>query len=231
LNILANKQLAAARCFAVDYRPMSQAQESNGCVRVLGVDPAAAGPTGYSVVEVSGRHFTILRYGAFRVATKRQKESPGAVLCDIHALLCGLIREFSPTVVAVESIFNALNVRTALRLAEVRGVVLLAAAQHDLPVHSYSPREVKASVAGYGHADKRQMQLMVRALLSMPEIPEPADAADALAVALCHLQAEQARTRFGLPERETPAKPRSLRAADPSTGPRGKETRIGVVGI
>jgi crossover junction endodeoxyribonuclease RuvC len=114
-----------------------------------------------------------------------------------------LIREFSPTVVAAESVFTALNIRTALRLAEVRGVVLLAAAQHGLAVYSYSPREVKASVAGYGNADKRQMQLMVRALLCMTETPEPADAADALAVALCHLQVEQAHLRFGLPPEST----------------------------
>jgi crossover junction endodeoxyribonuclease RuvC len=101
---------------------------------------------------------------------------------------------------AVEGIFSALNVRTALRLAEVRGVVLLAAAQNNVMVHSYSPREVKASVAGHGNADKRQMQVMVQALLKMTETPEPADAADALAVALCHLQAEQRRARFALPD-------------------------------
>jgi crossover junction endodeoxyribonuclease RuvC len=77
---------------------------------------------------------------------------------------------------------------------------LLAAAQNNVMVHSYSPREVKASVAGYGNADKRQMQVMVQALLKMAEIPEPADAADALAVALCHLQAEQTRARFALPD-------------------------------
>jgi Holliday junction resolvasome RuvABC endonuclease subunit len=108
-------------------------------------------------------------------------------------------------------------------------VVLLAAAQHDVTVHSYSPREVKASVAGYGHADKRQMQLMVRALLSMAETPEPADAADALAVALCHLQAEQARVRFRLPEPKVLTKPRSLRGS--LRTPRGDETPIGVAGI
>jgi Crossover junction endodeoxyribonuclease RuvC len=79
-------------------------------------------------------------------------------------------------------------------------VVLLTAAQHNIVVHSYSPREVKSSVAGYGHADKRQVQEMVRALLTMEEIPEPSDAADALAVALCHLQAEQTRRRFDLPQ-------------------------------
>jgi crossover junction endodeoxyribonuclease RuvC len=103
--------------------------------------------------------------------------------------------------------------RTALRLAEVRGVILLAAAQHGLTVYSYAPREVKASVTGHGHADKRQMQMMVRALLSMNETPEPSDAADALAVALCHLQTEQARQRFGLPRTSALAKPPTRSAA------------------
>ena len=171
----------------------------NSCARVLGLDPAAAGPTGYGIVESDGRHCKLLHYGALRVAPARRSESAGAALQDVHELVSRLIREFSPTVVAAESVFTALNMRTALRLAEVRGVVLLAAAQHGLAVYSYSPREIKASVAGYGHADKRQIQLMVRALLSMQETPEPADAADALAVALCHLQAEQARLRFDLP--------------------------------
>src|SRR5690242_19281885 len=104
---------------------------------------------------------------------------------------------------AIESVFTALNMRTALKLAEVRGVILLAAVQHGVVVHSYAPREVKASVAGHGHADKRQMQLMVRAVLAMNQTPEPSDAADALAVALCHLQKEHARRRFGLPEQDS----------------------------
>jgi crossover junction endodeoxyribonuclease RuvC len=166
------------------------------CVRVLGVDPAAAGPTGYGIVEAEGRKCRVLHYGALRVAEKR-KESAGAALEAVHDLICDLIQRFSPDAVAVESIFSALNVKTALRLAEVRGVVLLAAAQHQVEVFSYAPREVKASISGYGHADKRQMQLMVRALLAMSETPEPPDAADALAVALCHLQAAESRHRFG----------------------------------
>jgi crossover junction endodeoxyribonuclease RuvC len=179
----------------------ANASEKSVSLRVLGVDPAAAGPTGYGIIESDGRRCRTLHYGALRVAAKRQKESAGAVLQDVHALLCSLMDEYTPDVLAVEAVFAALNVRTALRLAEVRGVVLLAAAQRGIAVHSYSPREVKASVAGYGHADKRQMQLMVRALLAMNETPEPSDAADALAVALCHLQSEQARQRLGLPDR------------------------------
>ncbi len=183
---------------------------------MLGVDPAAAGPTGYGIVESDGRRCRTLHYGALKVPGKRQQGCGGAALQEVHALLCRLIEDYAPDVVAVESIFSALNVRTALRLAEVRGVVLLAAAQHGLEVHSYAPREVKASIAG-GHADKRQMQFMVRALLSMTVTPEPADAADALAVALCHLQTEQARRRFGLPPQEKVAKPWSLAAAAGTT--------------
>jgi crossover junction endodeoxyribonuclease RuvC len=153
----------------------------------------------------------MLHYGTLKVAAGRRKESAGAALQDIHASLCRLMDEYSPHAIAVESVFTALNMRTALRLAEVRGIVLLAAAQHGVEVHSYAPREVKAQVTGHGHADKKQVQLMVRALLSMTVTPEPADAADALAVALCHMQAEQARRRFGLPDkRDGAAKPRAL---------------------
>lgn len=175
----------------------------SNCFRVLGVDPAAAGPTGYGILETDGKNCRVLHYGAFRVATKRQKASPGAVLHDVHALLCQLLEEFKPEALAVESVFTALNMRTALRLAEVRGVVLLAAEQHNVEVRSYSPREVKACVAGYGHADKRQMQMMVRALLHMQETPEPSHAADALAIGLCYLQARQLEQRFGISSRSS----------------------------
>jgi crossover junction endodeoxyribonuclease RuvC len=200
--------------------------EERGWVRVLGVDPAASGPTGYGIVESDGRRCRMLHYGALRVAAKRQKECAGAALQDVHALLCGLLEKFVPDVMAVESVFTALNMRTALRLAEVRGVVLLAAAQHGVAVHSYAPREVKASIAGHGQADKRQMQLMVRALLSMAETPEPADAADALAVALCHLQMEQVRRRFALSEASAFGKPRGARLAAASVATRSPLPRI-----
>jgi crossover junction endodeoxyribonuclease RuvC len=185
--------------------------ENRPSLRVLGVDPAAAGPTGFGVVESDGRRCRLLHFGALKVPAKRQKECAGAVLQDVHARICELISEFSPDALAIESVFTALNMRTALRLAEVRGVILLAAAQHGVLVYSYAPREVKASVAGHGHADKRQMQVMVRALLSMAEIPESSDAADALAVALCHLQAEQSRRKFGLPEPTAAANSRAPR--------------------
>ena len=181
-------------------------------IRVLGLDPAVAGPTGYGIIDGDGRRCRIVHYGALPGAAKRRSECAGSPLAGVHALLERLIGEFDPDVMAVESVFAALNIRTALRLAEVRGVVLLAAEQHGIPIHSYSPREVKASVAGYGHATKEQIQLMVRAILSMRETPEPSDAADALAVALCHLQMDRAKRRFGAtpaPERRVPSRPNS----------------------
>ena len=173
--------------------------ETNGIFyRVLGVDPAAAGATGYGVIESDGRRCRMLRFGALRATRKGPEHFPER-LHEIHSMLAALIEEFQPHGVAVESVFTALNMKTALRLAEVRGVILLAAAQRGIPVCSYSPREVKSSVAGYGNAAKEQMQLMVRALLGMSETPEPADAADALAIALCHVQSEQFRARLRAP--------------------------------
>lgn len=218
------KGVASGTAFAVKLWAMTTAAASRengstkGWTRVLGVDPAAAGPTGYGIVESDGRRCRVLHYGALEVTRGRIKNGEGTVLEQVHALLCKLIREFAPDVMAVESIFSALNVRTALRLAEVRGVVLLAAAQHGVEVHSYAPREVKASIAGQGQADKRQIQIMVGAILSMDTAPEPADAADALAVALCHLQMEQSRRRFGFPREKEPARPRPVEANMPSAG-------------
>ncbi len=184
---------------------------SSASLRILGVDPAAAGPTGYAIIERQGTACRVLHYGAYQVPPKRQKSSMGAALKEVHALLCELIQRFKPDVIAVESIFTALNIRTALRLAEVRGVVLLAGEQSGVAVRSYSPREVKACVAGYGHADKRQIQAMVKAQLGMKELPEPCDAADALAVALCHLQTDRLERRFDVRKSERPetARPRA----------------------
>lgn len=173
---------------------MSRKTNSNGrCLRVLGVDPAVAGATGYGIVECEGAATRLLRFGALRLPARATFP---ARLREIHRLISRLVEEFSPDAVAVESVFTALNARTALKLAEVRGVVLLAAAQAQIPAHSYSPREVKASVAGYGGASKHQMQQMVGSLLGMARCPEPSDAADALAVALCHAYLAQARERM-----------------------------------
>ncbi|HXU20170.1 MAG TPA: crossover junction endodeoxyribonuclease RuvC [Verrucomicrobiae bacterium] len=162
-------------------------------LRILGVDPAVTGATGYGVIEIDGSAARPMRFGALRLPSRA---TFAVRLREIHCLISGLVEQFSPDAVAVESVFTALNMRTALKLAEMRGVVLLAAAQAQIPAHSYSPREVKASVAGFGGASKQQIQQMVRSLLDLPDCPQPADASDALAVALCHAQATRARDRM-----------------------------------
>lgn len=163
------------------------------CFRVLGIDPAVAGATGYGIVEFEGTAPHLLRFGALKLPARA---TFAARLREIHNLIEKLVEEFTPDAVAVESVFTALNMRTALKLAEMRGVVLLAAAQAQIPAHSYSPREVKASIAGYGAASKQQMQQMVSSLLGLSSYPEPADAADALAVALCHAHVSHASERM-----------------------------------
>jgi len=162
-------------------------------MRVLGVDPAVAGATGYGVIEQAGSAHRLVHFGALKLAAKAPFDER---LREIHHLISSLVEEYAPDAVAVESVFTALNMRTALKLAEMRGVVLLAAAQARIPAHSYSPREVKASVAGFGAAPKDQIQKMIAMLLGLAECPEPPDAADALAIALCHAQAWRAKERF-----------------------------------
>jgi crossover junction endodeoxyribonuclease RuvC len=170
--------------------PKTNGNGNGAVLRVLGVDPAMAGATGYGVVEFCGARIRALSFGALRLPARALMPER---LRGIHSLIAGLLAEFRPDAIAVESVFTALNMRTALKLAEIRGVVLLAAAQAGVPAHSYSPREVKVSVTGYGAASKEQMQQMVRALLNLRECPEPPDAADAIAVAMCHAQSEKAR--------------------------------------
>jgi crossover junction endodeoxyribonuclease RuvC len=170
-------------------------------LRVLGVDPALAGATGYGIIEFVGSTPRLVRFGSFKLPARA---TLAARLYEIHSLIAHLVAEFTPDAVAVESVFTALNIRTALKLAEVRGVVLLAAAQASIPAHSYSPREVKSSVAGYGAASKQQMQQMVSSALGLTEVPEPADAADALAVALCHAHLARAHERMDAAISPTP---------------------------
>jgi crossover junction endodeoxyribonuclease RuvC len=182
-------------------------------LRVLGVDPALAGATGYGIIELVGSTPSLIRFGSFKLPARA---TLAARLYEIHSLITRLVSEFTPDAVAVESVFTALNIKTALKLAEVRGVVLLAAAQASVPAHSYSPREVKCSVAGYGAASKQRMQQMVTSALGLKEIPEPADAADALAVALCHAHLARAHERMEVAMAVTPgavASPAKIRSA------------------
>jgi crossover junction endodeoxyribonuclease RuvC len=194
-------------------RPAEKPKTISRGLRVLGIDPALAGATGYGIIEFIGSTPQLIRFGSFKLPARA---TLAARLYEIHSLISSLVAEFAPDAVAVESVFTALNIKTALKLAEVRGVVLLAAAQASIPAHSYSPREVKCSVAGYGAASKQQMQQMVTSALGLPEIPEPADAADALAVALCHAHVARANERMEVAMSLAPAtivSSRKIRAA------------------
>jgi len=161
-------------------------------MRVLGIDCGSTA-TGVGVIESDGRGYQVLHYGAICPARSRPF---GQRLDYIHRELEKLVERYRPQAIAVEQVFQAFNVKTAMQLSQVRGVVLLAAARAGLPVSEYSALAVKSSVVGYGRAEKHQVQRMVQRLLSLAALPQPEDAADALAVALCHIHTETTRRRL-----------------------------------
>jgi crossover junction endodeoxyribonuclease RuvC len=159
-------------------------------VLVLGVDPGTA-TTGYALVgEDAEGNAGLVRFG---VIETRAHEAMPVRLRSIHADVSELIRESAPEAMAVEELFFSRNVTTALTVGQARGVVLLAAAQAGLPVYEYKPAEVKQALVGYGGASKAQIQEMVRMMLGLAEVPRPDDAADAIAVAICHLHSQRLR--------------------------------------
>ena len=154
-------------------------------MRVLGID-CGTEYTGYGVVELLRR--TIVSCASSPVPSKFPRAIPCPRAC--RASLSApqeLIAQHRPDRVAIEDVFYAANVKSALKLGQVRGVAMLAAASAGLEVAEYSPLSIKSAVVGYGRAEKHQVQQMVTRLLNLAEIPEPADAADALAIAICHL--------------------------------------------
>ncbi len=162
---------------------------------VLGIDPGTA-LTGYGVVGQDGRgDFVLLSCGVFRT----QPTTPMPLrLRELFGDVQQIIDEFAPNEVAVEKLFFGRNVTTAISVGQARGAILLAAALRDLPVAEYTPAEVKQAISGYGNADKRQVQEMVQRTLNLDAPPHPDDAADGVAIALCHLQTVEYRRRVGL---------------------------------
>jgi crossover junction endodeoxyribonuclease RuvC len=152
---------------------------------ILGVDPGSR-VTGYGIVEQVRGELRAVDCGVIRPDAAAPASERYLV---IHDSLATLITQFHPDVVAVESLFFCKSASSAIKLAQVRGVVLLAAAEAGLEVYEYAPRRVKQAVVGRGSASKVQVQQMVKALLGLAEVPKPEDAADALAVAICHAQA------------------------------------------
>ncbi|MDO9533944.1 MAG: crossover junction endodeoxyribonuclease RuvC [Bacillota bacterium] len=153
-------------------------------MRILGIDPGLA-TVGYGIVEKKGDLFEAIDFGYISTSADSQV-SPR--LFSIYTNIKLLISRFSPDEMAVEKLFFCKNIRTALQVGEARGAILTAAAESTLPVFEYTPLQVKQAVASYGRADKKQVQEMVRLLLKLQEIPKPDDTADALAIALCHMQ-------------------------------------------
>ena len=152
-------------------------------MRVLGID-CGSRITGYGVIDTDGAECLLVRCGAIRA---KPSEPFPLRLKLIYNGIVEVIRELQPEVAAFESLFYAANVQSALKLGHVRGVSIFAAVEANLPVFEYSPLEVKSAVTGYGRAEKLQVQQMVCALLKLNVAPEPYDASDALAVAICHV--------------------------------------------
>lgn len=152
-------------------------------MRVLGIDPGIA-ITGYGLVEDRAGDLEALAYGDIR--TPAGDPLP-LRLRQLYEAIYLLIRDYRPDVAAVERVFFGRNVTTAFAVGQARGVALLALAQAEIPVYEYTPADVKQALVGYGSAPKAQIQAMVRMLLRLPEVPRPDDVADALAVAICHL--------------------------------------------
>jgi crossover junction endodeoxyribonuclease RuvC len=160
-------------------------------IRVLGIDCGST-TTGFGIIESEGRSHRMVTCGVIRM---RGQLGFSVRLKQIFDGLQELIQTHSPNVAAVEGVFYSVNARSALKLGQVRGVALLAAAAAGLPVHEYSPLQIKSSVVGYGRAEKSQVQQMVKVLLGLNRIP-PEDAADALAAALCHVHNSQTLHKF-----------------------------------
>ena len=151
-------------------------------MKVLGIDPGSQ-TLGWGVVEGSGLKYSLIDFGTVK-SSPRQSFSKR--LLKIYDELEKVIEKFQPDVLSVEEAFYANNVKVALKLGQVRGAILLLGEKSNLEIAEYSPRLIKQTVVGYGNAEKHQVQEMVRLLLKMKTVPQPHDAADALAIAICH---------------------------------------------
>ena len=148
----------------------------------MGVDPGLI-QTGFGIISVRDNQSTLIDYG---IITPSPKDNLSHRLLTIFNDVCKIITDFAPQVFAIEDIFYGKNIKSAMRLGQARGASMVAAASKQIPIYEYSARKVKQSLTGNGNAHKNQVQFMVKATLKMDHIPEPMDASDALAVALCH---------------------------------------------
>ncbi len=163
-------------------RPRPRTGISTGVMRILGIDPGTI-TMGYGVIEASGDRMTLLDCGALGCL---ERSPVGERLNFLYTELRKIISHYQPEAVAIEQPFVAKNVKSALAIGKAQAVAILAAASGSTPSYEYTPAQVKQRVANYGTSSKQQIQEMVRLQLGLPSVPQPSDAADALAVAICH---------------------------------------------
>ena len=157
-------------------------------MRILGIDPGT-GITGWGIVDKDYNRLTVVDYGCIRTPANSLNQKR---LCDIYDGLLLLLQEYQPDEMAIEELFYNRNTTTVISVGQARGVLILAAAQRGVPIFEYTPLQIKQAVTGYGKAEKRQVQFMVKEMLRLAAIPKADDAADALAVAVCHSNWQQA---------------------------------------
>ncbi len=156
-------------------------------MRILGIDPGT-GITGWGVVDKNYNQLTVVDYGCIRTPAHQLNQKR---LCEIYDGMQLLLDEYQPDEMAIEELFYNRNVTTVISVGQARGVLVLAAAQRGVPVYEYTPLQIKQAVTGYGRADKKQVQYMIQNMLDLKTVPRPDDAADALAVAVCHSNWQQ----------------------------------------
>lgn len=161
---------------------------------ILGIDPGIA-IMGYGVIDYIGNHFNVIQYGAITTSSKMPTSER---LKKIYRELNDLIIKYSPEAIAIEELFFNTNAKTALLVGQARGVAILAAADNDKEIYEYTPLQVKQGVVGYGRAEKRQIQEMIKMILNLEAIPKPDDVADALAIAVCHAHSGNFKDLFKL---------------------------------
>ncbi len=165
-------------------------------MKILGIDPGYA-IVGYGLLDYNRNRFTVLSYGSIITKAGDDFSQRLKVIYDDYT---EILETYKPDVISIEKLFFSRNVTTAIDVAQARGLILLGAAQHNIPIYEYTPMQAKQALVGYGGADKHQMQEMTRQILHLKSVPKPDDTADALAMAICHAHVSGSLMRF-MPKR------------------------------
>ncbi|QHI71053.1 crossover junction endodeoxyribonuclease RuvC [Aminipila terrae] len=161
-------------------------------MRILGIDPGYA-ILGYGIIDMTGNHFKVCGYGA--VTTEASMCMTDRLKC-LYSSLTEIIAEYEPEVASIEELFFNTNTKTAIMVGQARGVAILACANSGMDIAEYTPLQIKQALVGYGRAEKKQVQNMVKTILNLKEVPKPDDTADALAAAICHGHSANANKRL-----------------------------------